>query len=121
MLARAAAVAAIVGLSACASSPVPLEKVAVAKSAVQRAEQSGAPELAPVELAAARDKLNRAEKAASDHEAGTATTLAEQADIDAQLAEATANEKRSQKAAMELDASLRALRQESIQSTQTTQ
>ena len=41
------------GLAACASTPVPNEKIAVAKASVQRAEQSGAPELAPVEMAAA--------------------------------------------------------------------
>ncbi|MDP9065571.1 MAG: DUF4398 domain-containing protein [Pseudomonadota bacterium] len=120
-LAGAAMGAVIVALSACASSPVPLEKIAVAKSSVQRAEQSGAPEFAPVELAAARDKLGRAEKAASDHDVQPATMLAEQADVDAQLAEATAAQKRSHKAAMEFDASMQTLRQESLRNTQPTQ
>ncbi len=45
----------------------------------------GAPELAPVELASARDKLSRAEKAAADHQAQPAGILAEQANVDAQL------------------------------------
>jgi len=80
---------------------------------VERAEQSGAPEFAPVELAGARDKLQRAEKAAADHDAQPATMLAEQANVDAQLAEATAQEHKSHKAEMELEASLQALRQES--------
>ncbi|GAC1306569.1 MAG: DUF4398 domain-containing protein [Steroidobacteraceae bacterium] len=120
-LAGAAMGAVIVALSACASSPVPLEKIAVAKSSVQRAEQNGAPEFAPVELAAARDKLGRAEKAASDHDVQPATMLAEQADVDAQLAEATAAQKRSHKAAMEFDASMQTLRQESLRNTQPTQ
>jgi hypothetical protein len=105
-----------VGLAACATSPIPNEKIAVAKASVQRAEQAGAPELAPVELATARDKLQGAEKAAADHDAKPATQLAEQADVDAQLAEATAQENRSHKAAMELDASLQALRQEAARS-----
>jgi hypothetical protein len=105
----------------CVTTPVPNEKIAVAKSSVQRAEQSGAPELAPVEMAAARDKLARAEKAAADHDAQPATQLAEQANVDAQLAEATAQEQRSRKAATEFDANLQALRQESLRSTQPNQ
>jgi hypothetical protein len=105
----------------CATAPPPNEKIAVAKASVQRAEQSGAPELAPVEMATARDKLTRAEKAAADRNAQPATELAEQANLDAQLAEATAQEKKSHKAAMELDASLQALRQESLRSSQPAQ
>jgi hypothetical protein len=109
------------GLAACASTPIPNEKIAVAKASVQRAEQSGAPELAPVEMAAARDKLARAEKAAADRNAEPATELAEQANVDAELAEATARQQRSHKAAVEFDASMQALRSESMRSTQPTQ
>lgn len=118
----AAAVAALtVGLAACASTPVPNEKLAVAKAEVQRAEQSGAPELAPVEMATAREKLARAEKAAADRKEGPATQLAEQANIDAQLAEASAQQQKSHKAALEFDASMQALRGESMRATQPTQ
>jgi hypothetical protein len=117
----AVAAAAVWMLAACASTPIPNEKIAVAKASLQRAEQSGAPELAPVELASARDKLNRAEKAAADHDAQPATMLAEQANVDAQLAEATAAQQRSHKAATEFDASMQALRTEAMRSTQPTQ
>jgi hypothetical protein len=109
------------GMAACASTPIPNEKIAVAKASVQRAEQSGAPELAPVEMAAARDKLARAEKAAADRNAAPATQLAEQANVDAELAEATARQQRSHKAAVEFDTSMQALRSESMRSTQPTQ
>jgi len=109
--------AAVATLGACASTPIPSEKIAVAKASLQRAEQSGAPELAPVELATARDKLLRAEKAVADHDAKPATDLAEQANVDAQLAEATAMQQKSHKAATEFDASMQALRQESMRST----
>lgn len=108
-------------LAACASTPLPKEKIAVARASLQRAEQSGAPELAPVELATARDKLSRAEKAVADRDAEPATLLAEQANVDAQLAEASAVQAKSHKAATEFDASLQALRQESMRSTQPTQ
>lgn len=118
--AAACAVIAI-GLTACVSTPIPNEKIAVAKESVQRAEQSGAPELAPVEMAAARDKLARAEKAAADREAVPANQLAEQANVDARLAEATAQEQRARKAAMEFDASMHALRSESMRNAQSNQ
>jgi hypothetical protein len=113
--------AAVVLLAACASNPVADEKIALAKASLQRAEGSGAPEFAPVELAAARDKLTRAEKANAKHDLQPATMLAEQATIDAQLAEATAQQQRSHKAAVEYDASMQALRQESMRSSQATQ
>jgi len=106
-----AAVAAAV--AACASNPVPDETIAVAKVAVQRAEQSGAPQAAPVELASARDKLARAEKANADHQPNPSIELANQATVDAQVAEAMAQKQRADKAAMEFDASMLALRQES--------
>jgi hypothetical protein len=112
---------ALMTAAACATTPIPNEKIAVAKSSLQHAEQSGAPELAPVEMAEARDKLARAEKAAADHDAQPATELAEQANVDAQLAEATAQEKKSRKAAMEFDASMQALRQETLRSSQPNQ
>ncbi len=108
-----ACAAVITALAACASGPVPLEQLAVAKESVQRAEQAGATELAPVELSTARDKLQRAEQAAQNHQGKNATMLADQANVDAQLAEATAREHKSHKADTELEASLQALRQES--------
>jgi hypothetical protein len=108
-------------VAGCASTPIPNEKIAVAKSSVARAEQSGAPEYAPVEMAAAREKLARAEKAAANKDGQPATQLAEQANADARLAEATAQEHKSHKAAVEFDASMQALRQESQRSTQPTQ
>jgi Domain of unknown function (DUF4398) len=110
-----------IGLAACASTPMPNEKIAVARASVQRAEQSGAPELAPVEMATAREKLARAEKAAADREVQPATQLAEQANVDARLAEATAEQQRSQLAAMEFDANMQTLRSESMRNTQPTQ
>src|SRR5271170_6070817 len=51
LLATSAAVAAY------GSNPVADEKIAVAKASLERAENSGAPQAAPVELATAKDKL----------------------------------------------------------------
>jgi hypothetical protein len=105
----------------CASTPIPNEQIAVAKSSVQRAEQNGAPELAPVEMSAARQELASAEKAAADRQALPATQWAEKANVDAQLAEATAQQRRAHKAATEFDASMATLRQETQRSSQPTQ
>ena len=118
----AACTAIVAALAACASrNPLADEKIAVAKASVQRAEGSGAPELAPVELAAARDKLARAEQANTARNLLPATQLAEQANVDAELAEATAQQQRSHKAAMEFDTSMETLRQESMRSSPPTQ
>jgi hypothetical protein len=113
--------ATVVVLAACASSPIADEKIAVAKASVQRAEQGGAPQAAPVELKTATDELTRAEKANADHDMKPANTFAERANIDAQVAEATAQQQRAQKAAVEFDASMQALRQESMRSSPPTQ
>jgi hypothetical protein len=99
-------------LGACAASPLADEKIAVADASVQRAEQSGAPQAAPVEFAAARDQLALARKANANHDGKPALDFAERADIDAKVAEATAQKQRAEKAAAEFDASMAALRTE---------
>lgn len=113
--------ACIVALVGCASSPVPNEKIAVARASVQRTEQAGAPQAAPVELASSRDKLSRADKAAADDKGDAAAQLADQANVDAEIADAAAIQQKSHKAAVEFDASMQALRQESMRSTQPSQ
>jgi hypothetical protein len=112
--------AAVLGMAACASTPVPNDRIAVAHDSVQRAERSGAPELAPVQLASAKDKLNKAENAAAHHDGVPAGQYADQANVDAQLAEAMANQQKAHKAAMDFDASMQALRSESMRSSQPT-
>jgi hypothetical protein len=108
-------------LVAHAADPMADEKIAVAKASLARAEQSGAPQSAPVELASARDKINRAEKAKSDRDLKMATKLAEQANVDAQVAEASAMQQKSHAAAVEFDTSMQALRAEALRSTQPAQ
>jgi len=107
-----AALAAGLFLAACASNPAADEQIAVAKQSIARAEQSGAPQAAPNELGSARDKLAQAQKANEDHKP-LAVQLAEQANVDAQVAEATALQQRSHKAAADFDASMQTLQQES--------
>ncbi len=117
----AIAITLLAAATAYASSSLPDEAIAVAKAAVQQAEQAGAPQAAPVHLASARDKLARAEKANAEHQGKPAIALADQATIDAHVAEATAQKDRAAKAAAEFDASMLALRQESNRTTTTAQ
>ena len=66
----------------------------------------------------AKEKLNKAEDAAAHHDGVPAGQYADQVNVDAQLAEAMANQQKSHKAAMEFDSSMQALRSESMRSTQ---
>jgi hypothetical protein len=102
------------GIVACASAPMPVDKLAVAKTSVERAEQAQAAQFAQVELNTARNKLAAAQSAADKRDADVAARLADQADVDAQLAEATARAKQQQQLVTEMDAGLRDLRDETL-------
>jgi hypothetical protein len=104
----------IVGLVGCASAPIPVEKLAVAKSSLDRAEQAQAAQFAQVELNSARNKYAAAQAAANKGDADVVARLADQADLDAQLAEATARAKQQQQLVAEMDASLLDLRNETL-------
>ena len=102
------------GIVACAATPMPVDKLAVAKSSVDRAEQAQAAQFAQVELSAARNKLAAAQAAADKKDAETAARMADQAEVDAQLAEFTARAKQQEQLVNEMDASLRDLREETL-------
>lgn len=100
------------GIVACASAPMPSDKLAVAKTAVERAEQAQAAQFAQVELTTARNKLAAAQAAADKHDADVAARMADQAEVDAQLAEYTARAKQQEQLVDQMDAGLRDLRNE---------
>jgi len=105
------AVAAVL-VAGCASIPAPTEQIAVSKAAVDSATSAGGNEFAPVQLQSALEKLNAAERAMAEEENLKARQLAEQAEVDAQLAAATARSAKAQKAASELREGNRVLHQE---------
>jgi hypothetical protein len=105
------AVAAVL-VAGCASIPAPTEQIAVSKAAVGSATSAGGNELAPVQLQSALEKLNAAERAMAEEENLKARQLAEQAQVDAQLAAATARAAKAQKAVGELREGNRVLHQE---------
>jgi len=106
---------------ACASVPLPVERLTIAKSSVDSAERAQAAQYAQPELESARHKLAAAQAAADHRDAEEAARLADQADIDAQLAESTARAKQQEQIATDLDASLRALRDQAVKRKDSTQ
>ena len=100
-------------LAACASVPPPVEQMAVSKSAVDRASSSpNAVEAAPVELQRAREKLDRAQRAMTEKDYVLARRMAEQAEVDARVAESRASSARGERALKEVQESSRALQEE---------
>lgn len=84
------ALAASLGLAACAGTPPPIGQLGAAEQAIAGAEQAGALQHAPVELQRARDKLAAADDAVRNEENDAARRLAEEARADAELAAARA-------------------------------
>lgn len=111
-----ASVAALAGLAvfvtACATTPPPTEQVAVSTAAVSRAANAGAGDSAPAEIRTAREKLDRAKSAMAANNNDEALSLAEEAQVDAQLAESKARSAKARKAADEVNEGARVLREE---------
>lgn len=114
----ALAVGAALLAAACASAPPPTDQLAVSTAAVASAVSAGSGQFAAADLKMARDKLDRANLAMAAKDPVLARSLAEQAQVDARLAEARANSAKAQKAADELQESRRILREEMNRKTQ---
>jgi len=100
-------------LAGCADKvPPPTQQITMATQAIAQAETSGAFELAPMELKSARDKLSLAQRAMEKEDNLKAGQLADQAMIDANLAEAKARSAKAQKTVEELKENIRILREE---------
>ena len=99
-------------LAACASVPPPTEQMAVSRAAVSSASSAGATEFAPLLLKSAMDKMAAAERAMTEKKYVSARELAEQAQVDAQLAAASSRSAKAQKAAEAVQEDSRVLRKE---------
>jgi hypothetical protein len=88
----------LMSLGACSSTPSPEPALAAGTASVEAARSSGAPELASVEINNARSKLEKARLLAQAGKQKEAIRMAEQADVDAQLARARAGSERSMRA-----------------------
>lgn len=108
----ALAVGAAILMAACASTPPPTDQLAVSTAAVASAVSAGSGQFAAADLRMARDKLDRANVAMTAKDYELARWLAQEAQVDARLAEARANSAKAQKAADELQEGRRILREE---------
>ena len=100
-------------LAACSSMKTPATaEVASSRAAVDAAASTGAPEMAPAEMAAARDKMLRANQALAAKDYRSAQDLAQQAQADAKLAQSKAGSAKATAAADKLQEDIRVLREE---------
>jgi hypothetical protein len=101
-------------LAACGGiSDLTKEQVARSETAVMQAQQTvGNSEHGALELQSARDHLGAAKRAVEEKEEKPAARNAEQARLDAELAVAKSQTASARKAADELQASIRTLREE---------
>ena len=83
-----------------------------AQASLAEAERAGAGEHGSADLNRAREKLNAAQRAAEDGDAARAERLVVEAELDADVALATARNQEAQAAVDELEASLRTLEDE---------
>jgi hypothetical protein len=103
---------AAVVMAGCASVPKPTEQIAVSNSAITNADRAGGTEYAPVEMTAARDKMYRANQAMVKENYEDARRLAEEAQVDARLAEKKAESAKARNAAVAMSDQIRVLREE---------
>ncbi|MGZ5010506.1 MAG: DUF4398 domain-containing protein [Methylobacter sp.] len=109
---RSIGVAVAIILTGCASIPAPTGQMAVSKTAVSDAISAGSNEFAPQQLRIAMEKMNAAERAMADEDYRRAWQLAEQVQVDAQLAALSARSAKAQKTAYTLQEDNRVLQQE---------
>jgi Domain of unknown function (DUF4398) len=112
-------VGAALAVSGCSAAQPPVASVARAEMAIRQAGESPAPQHASAELRVAREKLLAAQKAMDDDDYEEARRLAEQATVDAQLAQAKASSAETQQQAAELRKTIDALREEAVRSSVT--
>jgi uncharacterized protein DUF4398 len=89
-------------LAACAQPSPPSAEIRSAREAIARAEENGARALAPQQLQTAQDKLSQAQSAVQQSEMQTARYLAEESEVDADLAASSSNAQRVANTANEL-------------------
>lgn len=99
-------------LAGCASIPPPHDQMGRTESALGSADEAGAREYAPLELRDAQKKYENAKVAMDQEDYLGARRLAEEAEVDATLAEVTARSAKARKSAEEIRESIRLLREE---------
>ncbi|WP_420847205.1 DUF4398 domain-containing protein [Metapseudomonas resinovorans] len=102
---------AVLTLAGCANDPAPNEQMRLTQKAVEQAKAVGATEQIE-EMKLAQDKLALAEKNMGEEDYKRARILAEEAELDARLAEAKVLTKKSQDQLAELTSRINRLRKQ---------
>lgn len=102
----------LITISSCASSRPPTDSLARTQAAINQAEQVGARDYAPLEIREAKKKLETAKELVASKQYEKASRLADEAEVDAELAEAKTLSGKAQKAVKELRESIKVLKQE---------
>src|ERR1044071_7009813 len=103
---------ALLAAAGCSTARRPTAQMAKADLAIHDADKSDAPALAPLELRRARDKYEQAKRALDDDRYDRARRLAEQALVDAELAQAKADAEKAQRSTRQTRDSIDTLRRE---------
>jgi hypothetical protein len=111
LLVAACAIAAAVAFG-CASTPPPKDALSVSEAAVANAQAARAYEFAPVPFQTAQEKLNDARIAMEQEDYVKAREMAEQAEVDANLAYYAARNATAKQSAADLQESIEMLRKE---------
>jgi len=104
--------------TSCATTKPPTDELARTQAAINQAEQVGARDYAPLEIREAKKKLEQARELMDRKEFERAARLADQAEVDAELAEVKTLSGKAQKAVNELRESIKALKQEILRNQQ---
>ena len=110
-IAKAGWVAAALMLAGCASAPPPLAEIARSDAAISAAQQANAVSHAPLELGSAQQKLRQARAAMTAEDYVAARRLAEEAEVEAQLAQAKSQSATAQQSLLQVRESIRVLRE----------
>ncbi|MCG5502093.1 DUF4398 domain-containing protein [Ectothiorhodospira lacustris] len=109
----AAALAGLLTLAACASTPpAPTHALQAAETAITNAEQARVADYASIELNEARENLAAARKAVQDEDMIRAERLAERSRVNAELASAKARLAKAKAINEEMETSIDVLQQE---------
>ncbi|MFJ2550204.1 DUF4398 domain-containing protein [Pseudomonas sp. NPDC087612] len=106
-------------LAACAGVPEPNDQIALSQNAVARAMSANATQYAPMEMKIAQDKMFLMERAMGERDYAQARTLAEQIEVDANLAERKAQAAKWQHQLQQSQAGIQVLKKEMLQAPST--
>ncbi|NVZ54208.1 DUF4398 domain-containing protein [Pseudomonas sp. B6002] len=107
-------------LAGCAATPPSEQKTTLARDSVGRALAAQATQFAPLEMKTAQDKLARMEQAIGEKNYVLVDSLAEQIEVDANLAEVKATAVRKQQVLNQAREGIQVLKQEMLNAPATT-